>query len=278
VPGASRRACLSLLTDYGASSEYVGVCHGVALAIAPDVPVVDISHAVPARDVRAGALMLEHTIPYVPAGVHVAVVDPGVGGPRRPLAVEAGGRLFVGPDNGLLCWAADACGGAEEVVVLDRQSFWILPRSRTFDGRDLFVPVAAYLANGVSLAEVGTPTDPLRLERIERPYEQRLPGGAVELEVLGVDGFGNVQLSGTRESVDALGVGEGEGVEIASGAVERLEAVFCGTFGDVASGEPLVLVDSWGRPAVAVNGGSAELMLAVAPGERVVLRRRSSAG
>jgi S-adenosylmethionine hydrolase len=277
VPGASRRACLSLLTDYGASSEYVGVCHGVALAIAPEVPVVDISHAVPARDVRAGALTLERTIGYVPAGVHVAVVDPGVGGPRRPLALKVGGRVFVGPDNGLLCWAVEACGRPEEVVVLDRQSFWTLPRSRTFDGRDVFVPVAAHLANRVPLAEVGTPTDPLSLQRIERPHEQPLPEGGVELEVLGVDSFGNVQLSGTRGSIDALGVGEGEGVEIETAAVGRLAAVFCGTFGDVASGEPLLLVDSWGRPAVAVNGGSAELMLAAAPGERVVLRRRSAA-
>ena len=110
------------------------------------------------------------------------------------------------------------------------------------------------------LAEVGTPTDPSRLERIERPFEARLADGGVELEVLGVDGFGNVQLSGNGRSIEALGVHEGEGVTIERGAVARLEAVFCGTFGDVASGEPLLLVDSWGRPAVAVNGGSAELI------------------
>jgi S-adenosylmethionine hydrolase len=140
--------CITLLTDYGYAGGFVGMLHAVAFSIAPAVPVIDLDHGIPPFDVRLGALRLERAVPYLPAGVHVGVVDPGVGGSRRPVALTSGGSAFVGPDNGLLVWAARRAGDLDQVVVLDQERFWLPSRSQTFDGRDVFVPVAAYLAAG----------------------------------------------------------------------------------------------------------------------------------
>ncbi len=265
-------ACLSLLTDYGALWGYVGVCHAVALSIAPSMPVIDIAHNVPPHDVRSGAFLLERTIKYVPPGVHVAVVDPGVGGTRRPVAVQSGERVFVGPDNGLLPWAVDACGGPDHAVVLDNQELWLTPRSRTFDGRDVFVPVAARIAMGKSVEEVGSSIPVANLVRLERPITRILEDSTAELEVLHVDTFGNVQLSGTAETAVSLGLNVGDRLSLHSPRKDGVTATYGSTYGDVPPGRPLVLVDSDGYLAVAVNLGRAETLLSVTVGDLVRIR------
>ena len=143
--------CLTFLTDYGLDDAFVAVCHGVAAQIAPDARVIDISHLVPPGDIRRGAAVLAQAVPYLPAAVHVAVIDPGVGTQRRAIAVEAGGSVFVGTDNGLLTWAIAAAGGARRAVELSNRGLWRDPVSATFHGRDIFMPAAAWLATGVPL-------------------------------------------------------------------------------------------------------------------------------
>lgn len=261
--------CLTLLTDYGYSGGFVGILHAVAFSIAPSVPVIHVDHGIPAHDVRLGALRLERMIPYVPEGVHVAVVDPGVGGPRRPVAIEAGGRVFVGPDNGLCVWAARRAGAIERVVVLDDERFWLPHRSRTFDGRDIFVPVAAHLAAGAGAAAgllaVGSEIDPSTLVEIERPSFRPGDDGSVVLEVVQIDAFGNVQLSGDAAAADALGWRAGDQLEVTAGEV-TVPALFGAAFGDVAVGDAVVLLDSDGCLALSVNKGSAAGVLETATG------------
>jgi hypothetical protein len=266
--------CLMLVTDYGEAGGFVGVLHAVAFSIAPGARVIDVDHSISPQDVRLGALRLERTLRFMPPGVHVGIVDPGVGGERRPVALAANGgrRIFVGPDNGLLVWAVDACGGAEEAVVLDREEYWMTPRSATFDGRDVFVPVAAHLALGVPLADLGSPIDPDTLVRLDRPTARLLEDGATELEVIQVDGFGNIQLSGDAETADEMGVEKGGGVEVLlSAAGFQGVARYAGAFSDVDWGALVLLVDSDGCLALAVNCGSAAAHLGLArpePGPR----------
>jgi S-adenosylmethionine hydrolase len=272
-------ACLTLLTDYGYSGGFAGVLRAVAFGIAPGVEVIDLDHGIPPQDVRLGALRLERVMAYVPAGVHVAVVDPGVGGDRRALAVMAGGRAFVGPDNGILVWAARRCGGIDRAVSLDVERYWLSPRSRTFDGRDIFVPVAAHLAAGVELSAVGSDVPTESLVELPRPGALRLDDRSVEIEVLQVDTFGNLQLSGDLATAADVGLRRGSRVEVRlePTSAPPVRSIFCEKFGDVPAGAPLVLIDSDGCLSVAVNGGDAAQMLGqsgvrpVKSGDRVVL-------
>src|ERR671929_935574 len=152
---------ITFLTDFGLEDDFVGTCHGVIARIAPEVRVIDITHGIRPGRVLQGALMLANTLAYMPIGVHLAVVDPGVGGSRRPLALRDGeGRLYVGPDNGLLVTAAEAGGGVAEAHELANPAYALERVSRTFHGRDLFAPAAAHLALGVPAAELGPPLDP----------------------------------------------------------------------------------------------------------------------
>ena len=139
---------LSFLTDYGLDDGFVAACHGVAARIAPHAGIIDVTHLVPPGDVRRGAAVLAQTVPYLPPAVHVAVVDPGVGTARRGVAVAAGDSVFVGPDNGLLSWAVTASGGAARAFSLTNRALWLASVAATFHGRDIFMPVAAHLADG----------------------------------------------------------------------------------------------------------------------------------
>ena len=134
--------CLTFLTDYGLEDGFVAACHGVALRIAPETRIIDITHLVPPGDIRRGAAVLAQTGRYLPPAVHVAVVDPGVGTARRGIAVAAGDSVFVGPDNGLLSWAVAEAGGATEAVSLTNRALWLDTATATFHGRDIFMPVA----------------------------------------------------------------------------------------------------------------------------------------
>jgi S-adenosyl-L-methionine hydrolase (adenosine-forming) len=246
---------VTFLSDFGLRDDFVGTCHGVIKRIAPEVQVVDITHGIPARAIVQGALVLANTVPYMPNGVHLAVVDPGVGGPRRALALRDGeGRSYVGPDNGLLLPAAERAGitDAHEIV---NAEYALSPVSRTFHGRDIFAPAAAHLARGVALEELGPPIDPGALVRLELPRAELRPN-RISATVLYVDAFGNVQLNLTKEHLGEVGVQPGARVELEL-AGQRYFAIAARTFSDARTGDLILYEDSYGNVAVAMNGGDA---------------------
>jgi S-adenosyl-L-methionine hydrolase (adenosine-forming) len=251
--------CLTFLTDYGLEDAFVAVCHGVAAQIAPDARIIDISHLVPPGDIRRGAAVLAQAVPYLPAAVHVAVVDPGVGTQRRAIAVEAGESLFVGPDNGLLTWAIAAAGGARGAVVLSNRGLWRDTVTATFHGRDIFMPVAAWLATGVPLDRAGEPVAVSDLVPLPVP-EFQVTGRAARAEVLTVDRFGNAQLSLPGDDAAAAGLVPGTTLSLAWEGGE-VTVPFVTTFGDVRPGELVCYRDSSGLVAIAVAGGNAAARL-----------------
>jgi S-adenosylmethionine hydrolase len=264
------------LTDFGLSDDFVGTCHGVIRRIAPAADVIDVTHGVPPQGVLQGALILANTLPYMPVGVHLAVVDPGVGSTRRPLALrDAEGRLFVGPDNGLLIPAAERAG-IEEAREIANPAYALETISRTFHGRDLFAPAAAHLAAGVPLDELGPPLDPEYLVRLDLP-EARFSGTAVEATTLYVDSFGNVALNLTRDDVRTIGIVTGARVEIEHDG-ERYYAVAARTFADARPGDVILYEDSYRNMSIAISGGSAATLLHAQPGAQVRISQLGSAG
>lgn len=250
-------AWISLTTDYGQSDGFVAACHGAIARVAPDVRVIDVTHAVPPGDVARGAAVLAQTVPHLPRAVHVAVVDPGVGTARRGIVVRAAGGLLIGPDNGLLPWAVDALGGVDAAVELTNRAWFAARVSHTFHGRDIFAPVAARLATGAPLDDAGPAIDPTSIVRLPEPVVTT-GDGWVEAEVLTVDRFGNVQLAAPASALDGLGPRL---------TVDGTRAVRGRTFGDAPPGGLVVFADSADRVAVAVNGGRAVVVLAVGPGD-----------
>jgi S-adenosyl-L-methionine hydrolase (adenosine-forming) len=248
---------ISLTTDYGLSDGFVAACHGVIARLAPAVRVIDVTHLVAPGDVSRGAAVLAQTVPHLPPAVHVAVVDPGVGTARRGVAIQTPGGVLVGPDNGLLPWAADVLGGPTGAVELTNPGWFATEVSHTFHGRDIFAPAAARIAAGVDLAEAGGQVDPATLVRLPDPVVESGPGW-LEAEVLTVDRFGNVQLAAPAAALDGLGKAL---------SVGGVSAVRGSTFADAPAGGLVVFADSAGRVAVAVNGGRAAVVLAVTPGD-----------
>jgi S-adenosylmethionine hydrolase len=247
------------LTDFGLQDDFVGTCHGVIKRIAPAAEIIDVTHGVPAQGVLQGALILANTLPYMPIGVHLAVVDPGVGGARRPLALrDADGRFYVGPDNGLLIPAAERAG-IEEARELANPAYALETISRTFHGRDLFAPAAAHLAAGVDLAELGPPVDPDQLVRLDLP-KPRFLDGVVEATTLYVDSFGNIALNLTRDDVEHIGIRTGTRVEIEHDG-ERYYAVAARTFADARPGDVILYEDSYRNMSLAISGGNAARLL-----------------
>ncbi|MER6946598.1 SAM-dependent chlorinase/fluorinase [Nonomuraea sp. NPDC000554] len=260
---------ITLLTDYGLEDGYVAACHGVIAATAPQARVIDVCHLVPSGDVRRGAVILAQTIPYLPPGVHIGAVDPGAGGARRAVAVEAGGRVFVGPDNGLLSWAVHASGGPEAAYEISNDEHFLRPVSPTFHGRDVFSPVAGRLCCGLRPSDLG-PELPLdRLVSLPAPTSVRREG-AVEGEVVSVDRYGNTQLSIAASDLAALGVRAGDTLGVWMG--RRQHAVpYRETYAAVPPGELVAFADSAGLVAIAVNGGDAAQRLGLPPGAHVRL-------
>lgn len=260
---------ITFLSDYGHADDFVGVCHGVIATICPEARVIDVTHGVGRHDVRAGALILAGALPYLPVGVHLAVVDPDVGAERRAVALRlADERVLVGPDNGLLAPAADVGGGAVEAVEIATSPFRLEPVSATFHGRDIFAPVAARLAAGAALAEAGQPCDPGRLVGLELPRPRREAGTLVS-HALYVDRFGNVQLDVEHDDLADSGVKLGHRVELTvpSGGLE--EAQFARTFADVGPGQLLIYEDAYRRLALAVSHGDAAARLGLAVDDEV---------
>jgi S-adenosylmethionine hydrolase len=262
---------ISFLSDYGRRDEFVGVCHGVIASRCPRAGVLDLSHGIAPQDVREGALVLAQALPFIPAVVHLAVVDPGVGGVRRALALATatGGRLLVGPDNGLLMPAAERFGGVVQAVEVSASPVRLEPVSRTFHGRDIFAPVAAALACGAPLGELGEPLDPAALETLELPHAY-LSDGELHAHALRCDHFGNVLLDATRAQLAELGVARGGSLRVRWAAGER-RATLALTFGDVDAGELLLYEDAHGTIALAASRGSAAVALGVQRDEEIVL-------
>jgi S-adenosylmethionine hydrolase len=251
---------ITFLSDYGHVDDFVGVCHGVIARIAPEAQVIDITHGVRRHDVRGGALTLRNALPHMPAGVHLAVVDPEVGKERRAIALRvADDRLLVGPDNGLLSLAAERLGGVIEAVDIGRSQWRLEPVSATFHGRDIFAPVAAHLAAGSPLGDAGDPCDPDELVRLELP-RPRFENEEVVAHVLAVDRFGNLQLDVTHDDLTGSRLRLGHQLELEYGA-DRYQAHYAVTFADVPRGELLVYEDAYRTLAIAVNRGSAAELL-----------------
>lgn len=262
---------VTFLSDFGLQDDFVGVCHGVIKRIAPAADILDITHGISRQNVLQGALVLAGALPYMPAGVHLAVVDPGVGGARRGIALRDGsGRLYVGPDNGLLLIAAERFGGVEAARELTARQFMLEPVSQTFHGRDVFAPVAAHLARGAALEELGVSLDSAALVQLEQPRVEVAEDG-IHATVLAVDRYGNVQLNATWNELEALGVAGGTRVEL-GGALHRSSATFARTFSAAGPGDVILYVDASGYVAVAVNGGDAAERLALRAGEALTVR------
>lgn len=263
---------ICLLTDFGLDDVYVGVMKAVILGIAgPSVPLVDLTHRIPPQDVRAAVVRLAAAVPYFPPGtVHLAVVDPGVGSTRRPIVVASGGQLFVGPDNGLFTPFLQE-SGARAWLLADPG--YRLPRvSRTFHGRDIFAPAAAWLARGVPPERFG----PEVLEpTVLRVADVRREGDALHGRVVLVDVFGNLITDIAEEHVRGLGV-DWRGVRVTCGP--RQVRGLVASYADVADGDLLALFGSTGHVEIALNGGSAAAELGVAVGARVVVERSPAGG
>jgi S-adenosylmethionine hydrolase len=265
---------ITFLSDYGLTDDFVGICHGVIARICPAARVIDLTHGVARHDVRAGAVLLAEALPYVPAGVHLAVIDPDVGAQRRAVALECeDGRRLVGPDNGVLWPAAQVAGGVVQAADIARSPFRLAPVSATFHGRDIFAPVAAHLAAGVPLAETGDPVDPGELVVLTLPPARR-DGDALLAAVRYIDRFGNVQLNAGHAELEGTGLRLGHPVvlRLPDGTIRT--AQYVRTFADAERGGLLVYQDAAQRLAVAVSQGDAADRLGLEVDDELELRPR----
>lgn len=266
---------VSFLTDYGTADEFVGVVKSVIRDIAPHVAVIDLTHEIAPFDIRAGSLALARCIGYVPSGVVLAVVDPGVATHRRAIAIEvAGGAgVVIGPDNGLLAPAVAMAGGAERAFELTNPEYHLEAAGATFAGRDIFAPAAAHICNGVALEALGPEIDPVLLLPGTVPLP-REDGDALVTEVLWVDRFGNAQLN---IGPDDLPSGWGDHLQIQVGmptdpsGVSVRRAVRATNFAELVAGGVGLVLDSYGMLAVAMDQRSAALELGLTAGDQVTI-------
>ena len=265
---------LTFLSDYGFEDAFLGVCKGVIARTAPDVRVLDVLHLVAPQDVVQGASVLASAVPYLPVpAVHLAMVDPFRATPPRGIAVRtADGSVFVSPDNGLTSLAWEVAGGPVAAYALDDRTLWNPLPARTFRGRDVFSPVAARLASGLPVEQVGSPVDVDELERLAvRP--PTVEEDHVHGEVAQVDHFGNLTLNLERSHLEAAGIVLGEDVELRCSG-KSLVVPFLETYGQVGRGKLVVCEDSFRTVTVAVNQGSAAQRLRAGRGEPLVISRR----
>lgn len=262
---------ITFLSDYGLDDEFVGVVKGVIRSIAPHVTVLDLTHGIAPHDVRAGGLALARSVQYLPPGVVLAVVDPGVGTDRRAIAVEVGTEeqtaVLVGPDNGLLAGAVAMVGGARRAVSLTNDAYHLPAPGPTFAGRDVFAPAAAHLCNGVELTELGELVDPLSLLPGLIPLTRPADGGGLVGEVLWIDRYGNAQLNVDPDEIDAFG----ERVVLVHGERTRVLRR-APNYAAIRPGEAGLVVDSYGLVSIAVDRASAADLLGLHPGDAVTLK------
>lgn len=265
MPAGVMAPLVALFSDFGLGDGTVGVMKAVILRIAPGVPLVDLTHEVPPQDVRHGAWILHTLWRYLPGGsVCLAVVDPGVGTSRRPIAFAAAGCYFVGPDNGLFSYVLDA-NPVAAAVVLDNAAYHLTPVSATFHGRDIFAPAAGYLAAGLPLEELGSAADVATLTTFQptrpRPHPEGLAG-----HVLHVDRFGNL-ITDLGPELAPLVLSDPL-VRLRIGIAEV--AARAATFAEGPPDAPFMFLDSSGHLAIAVRGGSAAARLGAGVGSEVV--------
>jgi S-adenosylmethionine hydrolase len=258
---------ITFMTDFGLQDDFVGTCHGVIAGIAPDARVIDVTHGIAPQAVLQGALVLRNTTPYMPVGVHLAVVDPGVGGDRRAVALRTNdGRVFVGPDNGLLTLVADELG-IDAAYELTAERYRLPDVSHTFHARDVFAPAAAHLAAGVELAELGPALDPAELVRVVVP-DPELGRSQISATVLSVDRFGNIATNARRRHLDALGLENGDRAEVRV-ALDRYYAIVADTFADAPTGELILYEDSSALVTLAISLGDAARLTGADAGDEL---------
>ena len=261
---------VTFLSDYGLEDEFVGVCHGVMLKIAPHLKIIDVHHNILRQDIRHGAVVLKQSVPFLPDSVHLAVVDPSVGSTRKAIALETGwGEVFVGPDNGLLIPAALHAGGIKRAFELTDQRFQMRPVSRTFQGRDVFAPAAAHIANGAAPSELGPPVDPNELVPMEIP-EAWIHDDHLHAEVLQVDRFGNLQLNLGGPRLEEIAIEKGALLEVRIEG-HRLKVPFGETFADVKAGEFVLVEDSYHYLSLAANKADAAARLRARAGSTAIV-------
>jgi S-adenosylmethionine hydrolase len=261
---------ITLLTDFGLQDGYPGVMKGVIWGIAPEAQIADLTHFIHPQNVLEGALVLGRSAPFFPTGtIHTAVVDPGVGTQRRPIAAWLGNFYFVGPDNGLftvLFERAQQQGEKIQIIHLDRPGYWLPEISRVFHGRDIFAPVAAHLANGIPLVELGTPISNPYL--LEIPQPQAIQGGW-QGAVMHIDGFGNLGTNLEKQHMPQDAVAQ---VKLCGETIQSI----VGTFGDGQPGQLIALFDSSSRLSVCVVNGNAAQRLQARVGDRVEVVKANS--
>ncbi len=256
VPSPPMNLPISFLSDFGHDDEFVGVVHGVIARIAPEVRVIDVGHEFGQGDIRGGGLALMRAIQYLPQGVAVVVIDPGVGTQRRAIAIQTDWGVFIGPDNGVLGPAVAMVGGAHKVVSIENPEVKLPAPGATFDGRDLFGPAAAVIASGqATVTELGPELDPELLVPMMLPMVQHEENSVVG-EVLWVDHFGNAQLNITPEDLQLVGIGMRTSAVLKIASAE-FPIEWVDAYGDVEDGEGLLHVDSYGQMAVAVRNDRA---------------------
>jgi S-adenosylmethionine hydrolase len=265
------RRAVAFLSDYGLSDEFVGVCKAVMLGVDPELRIIDIAHDLPPHDVRAGALALVRAVQYLPdATIVLAVVDPGVATDRRLVAVETAAGVLLGPDNGLLAPAAAMLGGADRVVAITSEEHRLPAPGPTFAGRDVLAPAAAYLASGTPIGDLGPDVDPNGLVPGLVGLPQLGDGGDIQAEVWWVDRFGNCQLNvGPDELTGAGATAEGT-IEVRMGS--RVKAArWVHAYADAKPSELVLLVDSYGMVALALDRRSAATEFGLQAGSPVTL-------
>jgi S-adenosyl-L-methionine hydrolase (adenosine-forming) len=263
---------ICFISDYGLSGELVGICKGVMMGIAPRAPIIDITHSIPKFDAVRGAETLRHATRYMPEdAVYLAVIDPGDKTERREVAAEArSGAYLIGPDNGLLLPAAEALGGVVRAVQLTNPRYHVRPVSNSFHGRDVFSPVAAYLAAGTDLGDLGEVVDPASMAPIDFPKARREEGGGLVAEIIDIDRFGNARLSAMQEELDLR---YGTPVEIGV-RDDVMDARYVETFGAAETGDLVLVSDSHWRLSLAVNKGNAVRALLLSLGDEVRIEPR----
>lgn len=265
----AKKPIITLLTDFGVKDHFVGVMKGVILSINPDAEIVDISHDVPPQDVQQAAFLLKNAYPYFPANtIHVVVVDPSVGTNRRALIASSEKGAFIAPDNGVLSYlyAEKAAGEVREITA---DHYWLKPRTGTFDGRDVFAPVAAWASKGVSFASFGEPITDYKAFEIAQPAQ--VQQGVWKCRILSVDRFGNLISNLTKEQFTAL-LGAGEQQRFAFRLGEQNILKLAQTFADGAPGEIMALFGSSGYVEFCVNQGNAATATTLQAGKDILLK------
>ena len=269
----SMNAPISFLSDFGHTDEFVGVVHGVIARIAPSTRILDITHGIGRGDIHGGAMALTRAVQYMPDGVFLAIVDPGVGTDRKAIAARTPVGHFVGPDNGVLAPAVAMVGGADLIVSLEESQFQLPGKGGTFAGRDIFGPAAAVLASDqAEIENLGPALDLGSINPLLIPLAEPAGNGAVRGSVLWVDTFGNIQFNVSPGDLGALEIKEGDDV-LVSFNMEEFRIVWGSTYGDVQEGEAIIHVDSHGQIAIAVRGGRADEAFSFGVGDTVVLGR-----